>query len=217
MISILLTRKCNFLCDHCMEVPEHEPKTIGKEIQIKILGFIPDEYKPIFIFLFHQGCRPGEVRALKWDCIENDIVTYKRTWSAQQLREVTKTKRIRHNLIFPETMAVLPKRRFPSDFVFVHGKKLKRPYSKTFLQDIFNNALDEFNRQYGTALKIGLYEATKHSFGTQLVNEGVSLELLKGWFGHTSQKTTEKYAKLKVVEAFRDLQKIRKLRKKNRQ
>lgn len=200
-----------------IEVPEHEPKTISKDIQIKILGFIPAEHKPIFTFLFYQGCRPGEVRALKWDCIEKDIVTYKRTWSAHKLREVTKTKRIRHNLIFHEAMAVLPKRHFPNDFVFIHGKQLKRPYSQTYLQEIFSHALIRFNAKYGTALKIGLYEATKHSFGTQLVNDGVSLELLKGWFGHTSTKMTEKYAKLKVVEAFRDLQKVRGLKKGDRQ
>ena len=84
------------------------------------------------------------------------------------------------------------------------------------MQEIFNQALANFNAKYGATLKIGLYEATKHSFGTQLVNDGVSMELLKGWFGHTS-KMTEKYAILKVVEAFRDLQKIRRFKKAGRQ
>jgi len=49
------------------------------------------------------------------------------------------------------------------------------------------------------------YEATKHSFGTRYVNDGVSKDLLKEWFGHTKIEMTQRYAKIKVVEAFRQL------------
>ncbi len=55
-------------------------------------------------------------------------------------------------------------------------------------------------------LKIKLYEATKHSFGTHYINHDVSKDLLKEWFGHTTTKTTEIYAKIKVVDAFRKIQ-----------
>lgn len=188
-----------------IEVPEFKPTVIPLETRLKILEFVQDEHKPIFTFLFFQGCRPSEARALKNDCVERETetVTYRRTFSDHKLVERTKTRNIRVNWIFPEVMRVLPEKRFPLDFVFTHGKTLKRPYSKSFLQSLWEKALAEYNRRYKDRLKITLYEATKHSFGTEWVNKGVSLELLQKWFGHTNVKTTEKYAKLQVAGAFK--------------
>uniref|UniRef100_A0A6H1Z8Z4 Putative site-specific tyrosine recombinase n=1 Tax=viral metagenome TaxID=1070528 RepID=A0A6H1Z8Z4_9ZZZZ len=185
-----------------ISVPEHRPKTLSIELRLSILAYIPDEHKPIFIFLFYQGARPSEVRALKWDCIENDRVIYKRTFSNEILWETTKEGNIRENLIFPEVMAILPKRTFPLDFVFRHGKKLKRHYSKTYLNDIFKEASKK------AGIDISLYEATKHSFGTSWRQAGMPLEALQGWFGHKSIKTTEIYSKADVVETFKKVGRI---------
>jgi integrase len=203
-----------------IKVPEHQPKPISKDMQSKILAFIPKEHRQIFTFFFFQGCRPGEIRALKWDCIEDDVVTYRRSFSEDKLREVTKDKTVRCNLIFPEAMAALPKRCFSDDFVFTHGKHTKQHYSHTFLQDILKRALKQFNQKYDTAIKVCLYEATKHSFGTQFINAHPEQDkLLQNWFGHESAKMTAKYAKLKTVDAMRkviDIQKVR-LKKADRQ
>jgi site-specific recombinase XerD len=49
------------------------------------------------------------------------------------------------------------------------------------------------------------YEATKHSFGTRYLNEGASRDLLKEWFGHTKIEMTERYTKIRVVDAFRQM------------
>lgn len=183
------------------EVPEHEPQVISPETQAKLLDLIPDEHKPIFTFLFHQGCRPSEARALKWKDIIDDMVTIRRTWSDSVLREQTKTKKIRHNLLFGETLKALPPRSFNEQFVFTHGKIKKRHYSHDFLNKIFNTAVRQLN------LGIELYEATKHSFGYYMLNKlKVSKEQLKDWYGHKSIRTTERYAKLQVVEAFREVQ-----------
>lgn len=191
-----------------IEVPEHEPVTISYNIQRMILEYIPDEHKPIFVFLFNQGCRPSEVRALKIKDIdlETQSVTYRRTWSGEVLRETTKTKRIRHNILFPETLtAIMPliKGRFPEDFLFVHGKTIKRHYSRSLLDRIYNNALRRIKEEKNIEIKSELYEATKHSFGTSYGNAGVNLDVLQKWFGHTSKKTTEKYARLKVIDVFK--------------
>jgi integrase len=197
-----------------IEVPEHDPVTISKETQVGILESIPEKHKAIFTWLFHQGCRPGEARALKWDCIRGDEVCYKRTFSAGKLVEHTKTKRIRYNYIYPETLKALPGRDLPNAFVFTHGKDLKRHYSEAYLNRIFNKALKEFNEKYSLDLGVTLYEATKHSFGTQMVNEEeMPLELIQKWFGHTKRETTEIYAKLNVVDAFRKRHNVVPLRK----
>lgn len=189
-------------CDK-VEVPEYEFQVISPETQASILLEVPDAHKPIFTFLFGQGCRPSEVRALKWKDIDGDICTIRRTWSNHILREQTKTKRIRHILLFPETLKALPQRRFPEDFVFLHGKAIRRPYSKTYLNDIFQAACGKIG------LQISLYEATKHSFGTYHVNEGITRDQIKEWFGHTDIRTTERYTRVKHLDAFRKMIELR--------
>lgn len=186
------------------EVPEHVPTVITPETQAALLELIPAEHKPIFTFLFNQGVRPSEARALKWKDIEGDTVTIRRTWSGEALREQTKTKRIRYNYLFPETLAALPGRSFDDAFVFTHGVDVKRHYSHNYLNKIFHQACEKIG------LKIQLYEATKHSFGTYHINNGVSKDLLQKWFGHASAKSTEIYARVHVVDAFRHMNDMKK-------
>lgn len=76
---------------------------------------------------------------------------------------------------------------------------IKKAISADLLNKLFRTAAKELG------LEITLYEATKHSFGTRYVNDGVSRDLLKEWFGHTKIETTEKYSKIKVVDAFRKI------------
>jgi integrase len=211
-----------------IEVPEHDFKTITPEIQAGILELIPEEHKPIFIFLFNQGCRPSEARALKWDCIEGDVVTYKRTFSGRILHEHTKTKQIRKNLLFPETLMALPSRPVTKGkivsindatrnyFVFIHGKQTRRPYSQDLLNKTFNRARELFNEKTREInpewldVDISLYEATKHSFGTRHYSEGVPLEVLEKHFGHKKKESTQRYTRVDAVEAFRRMIPLRK-------
>jgi integrase len=195
-----------------IEVPEHIPTTISRDMQLKILSYIPEKDKPIFFFMVYQGCRPGEARALKWDCVNlaEQWVCYKRTFSENVLRETTKTKNIRYNYLFPETIKLLSNmpKAMPSAFVFINLSTGK-PYHDDTINRIFNLALNKYNSETGSEIRIELYEFTKHSFGTQLYNQGVSIDLLQQHFGHTSIEMTRKYAKLKVVDAFRKIEEIK--------
>lgn len=196
-----------------VEIPEHDPQTITRDIQLKLLECVSNEDKPIFTWLFYQGCRPGEARALMGDCIltqiePRDAVKYKRTFSGSQLKERTKTKNIRYNYIYPEARAVLPEIIHTYSFVFTHGKIAKKPYSAAHLNKIFRKVLEQFNEKHNTDLRIELYEATKHSFGTQKVNEGISIHELKEWYGHSKIEMTEKYAKVNIVDVFRKHDKV---------
>ncbi|SPQ01644.1 hypothetical protein NBG4_630014 [Candidatus Sulfobium mesophilum] len=168
---------------------EYEPTLISQDTQRKILDLISAKHKPIFTFPFNQGVRPSEARALKWKDINGDTVTIRRTWSGEVLRKQTKNKRIRHNLLFNETLQALPQRRFPEDFVLTHGKDVKRHYSHNYLGKIYNVAISQLG------LKIELYEATKHSFGTRRINDGVPENLLGEWFGHAKSEMTRRYAR----------------------
>jgi site-specific recombinase XerD len=135
-------------------------------------------------------------------------MTYKRGFSGRRLVEHTKTRNIRFNYIFPEVQAVLPQRGLPTTFVFTHGQVVKKPHSSEYLNKIFRVALQGFSEEHGTNVTIELYEATKHSFGTQLINEGIPENYLQEWFGHSKSDMTKRYAKLKVVDVFRKLKNV---------
>jgi integrase len=187
-----------------VDVPDREPTVLSQEQQAVTLSHIPEKHRSIFAWLFAQGCRIGEARALKWDCIDGDMVLYRRTFSGEVLKDTTKTGRNRWNLIFPEALAALPPRRFPLDFVFVHGSK-RKPYTASTIGRVFRTAAR------AAGLTVTLYEASKHSFGTRMVNDGVSLDILQAHFGHTNRKSTLIYSRLKPVDGMRRVVSLRQL------
>lgn len=187
-----------------IHVPQREATVITADVQAQILDLIPEKHRPIFAFLFNQGCRPSEARALKWKDIEGDVITFRRTWSKKVLKEHTKTGKVRRNYLFPNTP--LPERRFGECFVFTHGGTDKHYCHKT-LCSLFNTALGKLNEIRATQglmeIKLTLYEATKHSFGTNRYREGTSLDVLQAHFGHSDRATTLIYTQLDPVDAFR--------------
>lgn len=188
-----------------LNIAEYEPQTVTRETQTQFLEIVDDDHKPIFTFLIYQGARPGEVRALKGDSIQGDTVIYRRTFSDNILVERTKNKKIRPNYLFSEVRDVLPKT-FSEQFVFRYNNN---PYHKDFLSQLYRKYLSRFNEKYGTDLNLPLYEFTKHSFGTQFINAHPEHEkLLQEHFGHGSAAMTKRYARLKVVDAFRNLDNV---------
>jgi integrase len=172
-------------------------KWIDEETQHAILNAIPNEHKDIFLFMFHEGLRPGEVRSLKKKDInlKENIVTIQRAFSGNVLREVTKTKRIRTIPLSPEVSEMLLLRAhtlLPEAFVFTWKGK---PYVKDALYRIWIKAC--------TAAKVEgvhLYGGTRHSFASQAVNRGISLWKVGKFLGHAKTQTTERYAHARVMD-----------------
>lgn len=206
-----------------MDVPEHDFQVITPEQQLGILDMVPRKHRRIFQFLFHQGCRPSEARALKWDCVEGEVVTYRRTFSGRRLVQRTKTGRIRRNYLFPEAQYAI-KRRLPEDraewaafrdgFVFTHGKS-GRPYSANLLNRVYRDARAAYNEAMAARdprwwpITATLYEATKHSFGTAQYMAGTPLETLQRHFGHSKPEMTLRYARVDAVDEIARLDRER--------
>jgi integrase len=191
-------------CPHFPEIgiPDKEAPWIEEDWQDKILLEIPEWDRPIFVLMKTWGVRPGEARALKWDCIHmgRKLITIKRTFSGagcNHLQEWTKTKRIRLLPITDELAAMferLRKRQPITPFVFVneHG----RPYTAD-VSRIWNEA----RKRAGCPEEVTLYQGTKHSFVTQNIEE---LPLVQEAVGHMDQRTTRIY-KGRNVEKLRHL------------
>jgi site-specific recombinase XerD len=67
---------------------------------------------------------------------------------------------------------------------------------------------DKVRKAVGISSDLRLYDATRHSFASQLREAGVSIEDLKDHLGHTSIKTTLKYAHGSLSSMRANLEKL---------
>lgn len=208
------------------EVEYDHPKInwLSPELQKVVFEAIPDDDKPIIAFLMLSGCRPGEARALKCKDVNLDlgIISISATFSNRIYREKRKGKKSREATIpiHPEIYEYIKDRvvnNLPEAFVFVY-KKTGQHYTEDRLKRIW----DGVKEKVGLSDEIRLYDATRHSFASQLVNKGVSILSVSRLLGHSSIKMTEKYAhsdieKLKIdvsnLSLQREVVKLKRIQK----
>jgi integrase len=166
------------------KLPEIEYLTL--EQQESILKAIPERHRPIFQFMMEYGVRPGEARALQKDCLTEGNVIIRRAFSDNELRETTKTGRIRVYKITEYFQRVLDSiQPHLSPFVFVRDDG--KPYTSKNLNKIWHDA--------GKKVGIKMYNGVRHSLGCQLLDMGYDLSLVQDQLGHTKPEMTRRYAK----------------------
>ncbi len=177
-----------------ISVEQKLPEWIDRDIQDKILTEINDIDRLIFYFLTCQGLRPSEARALRVKDInfEHNYIKVSRTFSDNQLREITKNKKETIRYINPEIVPLLQQScKDKTHGAFVFTNRCGRPYSKN-INKIWNRACKK------AGVEISLYSATRHSLASQASVRGVDIHSIKDVLGHTDIRTTMKYAHLKM-------------------
>lgn len=197
-------------------VEVQEPKTIwlSPEVQRRVFENVPDEDKPIMAFLMLSGCRPGEARALRCRDVNLELktITISATFSGGMYREKRKGKKSKNTIIpiHPELFDHIENRvngNLPEAYLFINPRTQKY-YSKCSLEKLWVL----IRKKVGLNNDVRLYDATRHSFASQLINSGVSLLSVSRLLGHSSTKMTERYAhsdleKLKIDVANLSLMK----------
>jgi integrase len=202
-----------------VEVPEHAPVLLSAETVAAILEAIPDEDRGVFLAMALLGLRPGEARGAPATAYRDGWLTVaaaaKDGRAAGEVRG-TKTRRVRR-LPVPEILAewieqhVPAARRLdPREPLFQNARARARPrrYGHGVLKRIWNEACE---RAHGKGVRFPLYEGTRHSFATNLLASGVPRHVVQKFLGHTSEKTSERYAKLAdgaLVEVLKSSQKF---------
>jgi len=167
-------------------VPEIEYLTL--EQQEAILNNIPERHRPIFQFMMEYGVRPGEARALQKDCIVDGDVIIKRAFADNNLRETTKSGKIRRYKITPYFESALNNIKLHlSPFVFVRDDR--KPYTSKNLNKIWHEACNKVD------IKIKMYNGVRHSLGCQLLDMDCDMDLVREQLGHTKIEMTRRYAK----------------------
>lgn len=150
------------------------------------------------------GMRIGELLDLELDCVI-DFETHGR-WLRVPLGKLNTERTVP---LDDDTIAVLddwiahrrnqravphPRHGKPADFVFVeHGRRITGHRIRRGLHDAALAA--GLHRPDGTLLHVTPHQL-RHSFGTSLVNGGISLPALMALMGHVTPQMTLRYAKL---------------------
>lgn len=188
-----------------IETSQPKPRWLSADVQKKAIECIPDEDKHIIAFLMLHGCRPGEARALKCKDVdlEQGTITISATFSNGVYMERRKGRNAKTVTIpiHPELLAYVKSRvenNLPGAYLFVNPKT-----GQHYSEDKLRNIWDDVREEIGLSKSIRLYDATRHSVASQLVNKGVPLLSVSRLLGHSNTKMTERYAhtdleKLKV-------------------
>ncbi|MEO5357135.1 MAG: tyrosine-type recombinase/integrase [Nitrospirae bacterium YQR-1] len=193
-----------------VEVKPYNWKWLSSEDQIRVLDLIDEADQPIIKFLMLHGSRPGEARALKVKHVDikRQVITITSTFSDTVIRDRRKGRGAKPSIIpiHPEMLDYLRERcsnNLPEAFLFINPRSGKY-YAKTCLNDVWVKARAKGN--FPDNLR--LYDATRHSLASQLVNQNITLNTVKEILGHSSGKTTERYAHQSIENLRAALDKV---------
>lgn len=193
-----------------VKVPEYRYTWMSQEDQHALFELISDRDKPIIAFLLLHGCRPSEARALR--CKNADLNTQTITISAtfsnniyREKRNGSRSKSVTipmHEEMY-DYIADRVNNSLPEAYIFVNPRTGSY-YTNSALDRVWFKA----RRDAGLGNDLRFYDATRHSFASQLVNTGTSLFKVSKLLGHSSVKMTEKYAHHDVESLRTDLKKL---------
>jgi integrase len=167
-------------------------RAIGIESQSEALQRVPAQHRGIYEFLMDTGLRPGEVCALLVENIdmEQSIARIDRTFSGSILRDTTKQKKKRIIPLSDKALQIVQYNipgKLPKQYLFIN------PYNGNHYN--VNRLEKIWNKYSGTDLT--LYEATRHSFATQMIQNN-DVSIVKELMGHSDIRTTQKYLHTKM-------------------
>lgn len=142
--------------------------------------------KPLFVLALYTGLRRSDLRLLKWTSVD---------LTAGVIRLVMrKTKRPVLLPIVPKVRAALDacrKRTVMSEYVLLTPEG--KPYSESTIKRYFKTAkaIAGITRRFR-------FHDQRHTFASTLASKGINSFTLRDLLGHTSTRTTERYARPSV-------------------
>jgi integrase len=185
-------------------------KWFSQEEQVKLFDLVPEAFQDIMAFLILQGCRPSEARAMKCKDVnlQSNELTISATFSGIVYREKRKGRKSRPVTvpIHPEVYTGIARRvknNLPEAFLFVNPYT-GRPFGKNSLQRMWARIRIKVGMDKG----VRLYDATRHSFASNHLNNGTSIYKVSKLMGHSSVNMTEKYGHSDVEGLRVDIHKL---------
>lgn len=171
-------------------IQKREPRFWNDDEARRFMDFVlanfPHFY-PVFALALYTGLRKGEIRGLKWDCVDLNrrVIVIKRIYCDVEKRIVDRTKGKKDRLvpINEALFRVLIQERFKSEFVvpvfdWLHPHRLMAKLCR---------------KSEVTPIR---FHDLRHTFASLLVMRGKPLYEVQKLLGHASYSTTEQYAHL---------------------
>jgi len=166
---------------------------IDYDAQSDGLNMIPENHRDVCSFTFETGLRSSETCALKIGDI--DVIgrraLIQRTVSGSTITETTKGRNKRWIPLSDLALELAIKHRrdkLPDAFLFINPETGRRYTAKK---------LNQVWKAY-SGTDTTFYEASRHSFCTQLIEDGVDIAVVKELARHADIRTTQKYLHIRT-------------------
>ncbi|UXX80900.1 site-specific integrase [Reichenbachiella carrageenanivorans] len=157
-----------------------------------------DKARDIYMFGVYTGLRFSDIASLR----KKDIVKLEDgSWNLEI--RMQKTENLL-NLPLHKLFKGMPKK-------LLQKYDRLTPNSEYFFNSYSNEHENRLLKLIAKLAKIDkrlAFHSSRHSFGTTLLNRGVSLEVVQGLMGHKKLQQTQEYAKLLNLSVHRELDKI---------
>jgi len=178
-----------------MDKPEQDIEWLTSDEQARVFDELPKYDRPIFDFMFLTGVRVGEAIALHRSDIDfnrgRTVICHTVKRDRKTIGE-TKNKSPR---IIPHTEPVVKSLRNALRFCGLNKLLFTNKWGRIYTEDYLRGTFKKACLKAGVK-PIHLKNATRHSFGTQLIEAGVDIWTTSKAMGHRDIKMTERYAKV---------------------
>lgn len=142
----------------------------------------------MILLTLRTGMRQGEVKGLQWKSIDwqnRSLVVQYSYCDVRKILDTPKSGRARHIPLDEQVLTLLEHRRQAEGFVFAENG---RPFTSMRI----NRRLAAACRAAG--IRVVTWHALRHTFATNAAMRGVPLQIVQHLLGHSTVKTTERYA-----------------------
>lgn len=175
-----------------VRIPKNPKKLLAilteEELNNIITAAEKKHLKQIFIFAAYTGMRLNEILNLKWKYVE---LTTKIIKVANHKEFTTKSKKERTIPMNDRVLDILEELNKDKKGEFVFSRLVGIKFNADYISKQFKKSV----RSIGLGDEIHFY-CLRHYFASRLVQEGVSLYVVKELLGHEDLKTTQIYSHL---------------------
>lgn len=176
-------------------------KWITEDRQMAIINAMPEQHRPIFLFLKYHPRRPSEAMVLKMEDYDprEQMFTIQRGISYGKEVKHTKTRAVHYLPCHKDFIPVLEHMPRPYPFSpYVFTCKESHHRHKRYTKDILARLWKEACAKAGEDIR--MYSGLKHSTCSQYLNvKGLSPEELRDITDHASVESVRRYGKLELA------------------